>query len=182
MSEDMKRAQRAEAVRLAKGRTGDSRIDDMVDRRVADALSAAGWDGDRIATELMLLVPPAFRASYTRLFHTALKGDAGMDAGARRAAESAQLGKADGNRTKDSQIAVQSGGGKRFKKHWVIKDPKAFDFKARVDRRLRALARDIELTLEGGEIAESRHCGGCGQMTSSSWRFCPSCGDNLEEG
>jgi hypothetical protein len=170
-----------EKIEAAKGRTGDSRVDEMVDRRVADALSAAGWDGDRIATELMLLVPAAFRSAYTRMFHQALKGDAGMDAGARRAEEEARLGRSRGERTKDSQIALGSGGGKKFKKHWVVKDPKALELKSRIDRRLRSMARDIEFSLDGGELDDSRQCSGCGQKVSAGWRFCASCGHNLAE-
>lgn len=45
--------------------------------------------------------------------------------------------------------------------------------KARVDRKLRALAREIENELEGGKKGDVRKCTRCGKYAEDTWTYCP---------
>lgn len=45
--------------------------------------------------------------------------------------------------------------------------------KSRVDRKLRALAREIELELEGGKKGDVRKCTRCGKYAEDTWSYCP---------
>lgn len=159
----------------------------MLDDRLADALAAAGWDGDRIATELLMFIPGRFRDAYSNLFHAALSADAGTDGRGRSAEETGRLGRALGRPTSGQQIHKKSGGGKRYRTHWHVGDERALKLKDKIDKRLRALARDIETGLDdlAGVEADGRvrpTCAGCGQFLGADWRFCPGCGTSVEEG
>lgn len=59
----------------------------------------------------------------------------------------------------------------------------AMDYKKMVDRKLRALGREIEYWLESRGVeraeVEKRHglrCGGCGRFMEGGWKWCAWCG------
>lgn len=75
------------------------------------------------------------------------------------------------------------GGAKRktYKKYWVIADDKAVRIKDLVDRRLRAMARELKLELaaEGSTGADRMRCEGCKRYVQAGWQYCPGCGAGL---
>jgi len=54
--------------------------------------------------------------------------------------------------------------------------------KARVDRKLRALAREIEAELAGGSKGDVRKCTRCGRFGEDNWNWCPWDGAAMESG
>lgn len=61
----------------------------------------------------------------------------------------------------------------------IIKNERALDLKRKVDKRLRKLAKDIYVELEGGEIEEQVKCWSCHKLAQREWKYCPRCGDSL---
>lgn len=163
----------------------------MVDARVAEALSAAGVDTRRVALQVLYYLPDSFVQLYEELFDRALRiaGEAptGTEAGALGKAPSGTSG------SKGNKTQLRGGQGKKYKNIWVVKDDDALDLKHRVDKRLRALAREIQTELAFGRQAgedvglgrvlgkycPGNGCGGKGRLKSESWRFCPDCGKKL---
>ena len=75
----------------------------------------------------------------------------------------------------------------------IIKDEKAFNFKRKIDKRMRRLASEIDewmrsTKVAGVDISEAQgevsgggapRCGGCHKFIDREWRFCASCGGDL---
>ena len=75
----------------------------------------------------------------------------------------------------------------------IIKDEKAFNFKRKIDKRMRRLASEIDEWMRstkvagvdisegaGGEVSGGApRCGGCHKFIDREWRFCASCGGDL---
>lgn len=136
----------------------------IAERMFTDMMASAGVSVNRMAMEVLYFMPRQFRDSYVSLFRKALKGDdAGVDESGRRNNSVGTLGKAGGKNTatgKDvegeqrrtefasGQTAAVSGRGKKFQRHWTIEDERAFQLKELIDKRLRRIAREIELQLE----------------------------------
>lgn len=148
-------------------------IEQRVRARLAEVMSSAGVDHSRISLEVLYLLPPEFLDAYIELYHRAFKDS------------SSSIGNPDAisvKKTKGSQIrpAVQ---GKRYKNYWQIRDEKAFTQKQRVDRKLRALIKEIR-TGEAGKGAYRARCkggstGGCGRYVEEKWSYCGWCGNEL---
>lgn len=170
------------------------RIRRMAEARFADMMSTAGVDHGRMATELLFFMPKDFVDAYAEMFHRAFGGkdDSGANGRGQMDEEKRVLGKASGK-------GLQGLGGARrktYKKYWVIADEGASMTKTRMDKRLRGIAREIreslaeqepgdENTTGGSTGAErkadgSTRCGTCQQFVRRDWRFCPTCGTNIE--
>lgn len=117
--------------------------DKMADNRFTDLMASAGLTSDRMALELMYWLPTRFRDIYERLYLEALSGhDGGTGNRGQVAARDSALGKATNTGT-GKQLK-----GRRYKKYWTIQDEAVLALKERVDKRLRAMAREIEFELE----------------------------------
>lgn len=69
---------------------------------------------------------------------------------------------------------------------FLSKDPvaseKAMEERARVDRRLRKIARDIKSWYSGGAFSSNRICDGqCKKIGDGEWNYCPRCGGRMRE-
>lgn len=141
---------------------------------------------DKLATELLLLLPESFVKFYEDLFHKAYTGAGGESAMHGR---SGGLEKAKGQRgmTLGSEVGLQAKpGGKRWKNTsgMGVRSERAARVKDQVDQGLQALAREARDALapssdgENGGQGRSRKCTGekCGRFLKSGWRFCPNCG------
>lgn len=167
------------------------RVRKMVEAQVAAVLSAAGVDQKRVATQVLFYLPPEFVGLYEELFDRALK-ITGEEGGA--AERTGALGKAPSGTSgsKGNKTQLRGGQGKKFKSIWVVKDEDALDLKHRIDKRLRALTRDMQTEMMFGRQSRSdgvgailgkycpgKGCGGKGRLKSEDWRFCPDCGTKL---
>jgi len=174
---------RTEEEARRKATLDEMRIERLAEARFADMMSNAGVPVSRMSLEVLYMMPKSFTNIYAEVFTRACGGKDDGGSGARGASqdETAKLGKAKGK-------SGSGGGGKRFKRHWVIADEKMLDLKERLDKRLRSLARDALLEMEGlsGGREEDRkertQCATCKMLVSKDWRFCPTCGHNLEDG
>jgi hypothetical protein len=158
----------------AQYRTGVQReVDRQVERRLAEVMSSAGVNFNRVAIEILYMLPPVFVEAYGETFTRALgSADSGAQARGKGQERTADLARA--------KVKKTGGQGKRYKQIYVIKDERALETKLKADKRLRALARDMRLMLKGEEDAGSKaRCGGCSGFVSSDWRFCPACGHGL---
>lgn len=182
--------------------TSDIRVRDQVRMQIQELLVSAGVDHGRVAVEVLFWLPAGFVEAYQNLFMQALHlgdGDdrdkAGEDEGRIKAkVKSEKRGKPGG--------MSAAGGGKKYKKEWVVKDEEALEVKQRVDRKLMDLiqgeARKVMEAREGGEthgstpgvgvgggegeIVEAakpknggsgKRCRDCGKLMKGDWARCP---------
>lgn len=155
----------------------------MAQSRFTDLMASAGVSYTRMSQEILWFLPDNFVTEYSTLFHKAFGGkdDGGVNARGQSAAESGSLQKGK---------AAAKTNGKKYKKHWVIADEHAMRLKERIDKRLRAMARDIVEELEAahageagaasGKVDERSGCAGCGRFSQVGWKFCPSCGSSID--
>lgn len=149
-----------------------STLDDRLRGRLAEIRAAAGVPHAQISLEVLYFLPKGFLDAYAELFTRALKADGGEGARGEAQQQTGALGKA---------RVIGAGGAKplkkRFKKTFVVQDEKLLAVKTMVDKRLRALAREVETLLAGGEVeAATETCGKCRVVVKTSWRYCPRCG------
>lgn len=94
------------------------------------------------------------------------------------------VGKGNQMRMKDSDERVTrsgaNGGGDRGgSRRSIIKDERTFEFKRKIDKRIRRLAKEIDSYMRGmraGEDEEGRRCWSCQKFMEEGWIFCPACG------
>lgn len=167
-----------------------SSLDDKVRIRLAEIMSSAGVGYNSISLEILYMLPREFVDRYIELWHQALgptikaPGD-GM-------ARDGELGRAPTEtRLKGKVVGTGAGGaGKRLARAFSLRDEKAFNFKDRIDKRLRAIGRDIrdELRLiedrlqTGSEgVVNVIRCGRCGKIMAEAFKFCPYDGRIIKE-
>jgi hypothetical protein len=160
-------------------------IDRLVRARIAEIMSAAGVDQGRIGVEVLFELPPSFVRAYEELWRIAT-GEEGHDGQGRTRRNDAAVGVAGdpknrgggaGGRLRDTErsrerygeVVVRSGGSSRRAARGASRGggaglslgpEEALRLKERIDKRLRAVARDIaeELSmvygvdLETGEV------------------------------
>lgn len=162
-------------------------VDNAVRSRLTEIFAAAGLSSNRAALELLYLMPQDFLRLYEELFERALKLDGSSAAGALK--DAAVLGKAAGSnsRTTGRKTQLGSGGGKKYKIYWLVKDDGALSLKHVLDKKLRRLAREVRNDLDdlktmddGGEVKGKCRCGRCGMLMAKDWNFCPGCGQYAE--
>lgn len=145
-------------------------FDYAVRMRLAEWLSSAGVNENRIAVEVLYLLPPAFVSEYTNLFHAAL--NLGNDGHGEQDAEQIRVGKVAGHNTpgsggrggsridsgRNSEIGSLPGGaGTKGRRRGIfaVRDDARLAEKDRVDRSLRKLARGMATGVE----VEGSRCG-----------------------
>lgn len=158
-------------------------LDNAVRDRLTEIFAAAGLSSNRAALELLFLLPRDFLETYEKLFERALKLDGASAAGALKNA--AVLGKSKGgtSATTGRKTQLSSGGGKKYKTFWLIKDDGALALKHTLDKKLRRLGREVQNDLDdlqdmadGVEVKGKCRCGRCGMIMAKDWNFCPGCG------
>lgn len=162
----------------------------MADQKFTEMMAAAGVHPDRMALEVMYWLPKDFLDLYQELYIRALRNtDGGTGERGKAAQETADLAKAKRKTT--------GGGGKKFKRYWVIADETVLDMKTKVDKRLRAIARDMRGELEELDFHREREekstrqersklnspvisaCPECKIIVSKVWNYCPKCGCSM---
>jgi len=142
--------------------------DDKLRSRLAEIRASAGVPHSQISMEVLYFLPEMFLKQYQAMFMQALKSDGGEDARNKAQADTGEVGKATGGRT--------GGQGRRYKKSFVVLDERALELKTTIDKRLRAVARDIRASLAGEDVVNQRRqsqCTRCGTFLQSQWRYCP---------
>lgn len=139
----------------------------LAETRYIEMLASAGVSVNRVSHEVLYFIPTQFRDAYIHLFTSAMKGDdadasqqgkrneatgaLGREAGKNTATGTVGTGADKESRRTDlasGQTRAVGGRGKKYKRYWTITDERAFHLKERIDRRLRAIARDIEEELQ----------------------------------
>lgn len=133
----------------------------LATKMFTDMMASAGVSVNRMAQELMYFIPRDFRDQYIALFMAALKGDdCDADKSGKIMKATGDLGKASGKRKNDpgsldsGRGMGSGGGGKKYKKYWTIKDERALHLKDLIDKRLRAMGREIKEELAKWEESE----------------------------
>lgn len=181
-----------------------------------EMVSNSGLGMRNAAQQVFYFMPTDFTVAYEEMWY---KGTAGKDgggdgsggmsaSGGSSAQETAAVGKARVKNEwaggKNRAMFISDAGAKRkgYKKYWFIADEEALQLKDRVDKRLRAIARDIRDTLDnrdestigktdglnggsgtsmGGSAGGSSgsgtgfaaRCGKCGRAVKVDWNHCP---------
>ena len=120
----------------------------MAERMFTDMMAAAGVSARSMMAELLYWVPDEFRDMYFAVTVQALRGtDGGTEERNRAGDETAAVGKA--------ARKTHGGGGKKYKKYWVVADEDMLELKSRMDKRLRQMAREMREILEQNELFAS---------------------------
>lgn len=157
-----------------------------VQRRLADRMAAAGVPHSQISLAVLYMLPTEFVDAYVRLFEEALADP--TPGSLRDSGNEGQPAKVDA-RYKGKRPGI-TGGGKRYRTHWSIRDEAKFKLKGSVDRKLRRIALEISK----GTVRETDrelpciHCGsdlswavdGAGKRFRELLQYCPRCGKRLE--
>ena len=117
-------------------------------QQIAELMSSAGLGYNRISQEVLYMLPDGFIDMYMELWELAMGPVVKSPSAALE--ESGKLGKAKtDSRHKGTSKGVGQGGGagKRLKNGFMVRSEEALDYKELVDKRLRAIARDIKLEL-----------------------------------
>lgn len=147
-------------------------LDDKVRSRLAEIRAAAGVPHAQVSLDVLYFLPEKFLNAYADMFTKALRADGGEDARARSQHEAGEVGKATGHHF--------GGSPRRYKKAFVVLDERALELKSTIDKRLRAVAREIETILAGGEAQKKEvRCPSCGAYVQARWNFCPVEGSRL---
>lgn len=191
------------------GATTTQREEDMRRARI-EVMASAGVGYGRISIEALYLLPTEFTQAYVRMFEQALKeGPSGGGSGDKNplvgARDRPKLTRGTGRGDRPPGVALDmdpskgkgaaSGGGKRHREHWTIRDERALRLKGRIDRELLGLVEEIRLGMKrSGEKSSSRaagegsgpdssQCTGatCRRMMKTGWTWCPWCGQQKTE-
>lgn len=144
---------------------------------ISELASSAGLASDRVATEILLYLPPDFLTAYENLFWTCFTPQTSAPLAADRGLEHV---------IDYGQGPFASSGGKKYREYWVIRDEKAYRRKLRLDAKLKAIAEELveaeERARKGKEGGKDQRedntplCGGCGKFMARTHKYCPSCG------
>jgi hypothetical protein len=169
----------------------DKTKEDMRIQVLKELSASGGLAQNRIALEMLYLLPQVFIEQYTTLFFEALREDAkGTDLEARAGEMTSKVRKtkikvSDRRRNEAGELegavarGAQGEGTKRYRNAWVIRNEKALKLKTDIDRKLRLLSVEIATGLKPeGRVEGTRRCqgAGCGRYLKNEWRYCPSCG------
>ena len=156
----------------------EDRVAEEVNKRLAQAASAAGVDRGRVEIEVLFLLPPQFVRHYKEIFDRALADpikpnlDSGKDEGRIKAS-----GKPADPMKARSMGAAQPG--KRFVAGaWPIRDERALEVKRKLDKRLVTLVTGaLELVsmraADTQGTTNSARCPDCGLFQRVEWLRCP---------
>jgi hypothetical protein len=160
--------------------------EDRLRIRMAELMSSGGLGYNQISQEILYLLPRDFIDAYIHVWEMALGPAGGGDARGAQLARDANLGKHKTETAYKGKRIGAGGGGqaKRFKKFFVIRDDKALQLKGRMDRRLRNMAREMMLYIDGSRLTadgegsgegggRAIQCSKCGKIMVEGYRFCP---------
>lgn len=148
-------------------------LDDRLRSRLAEIRAAAGVPHAQLSLDVLYFLPKGFLDTYAELFTRAVKADGGESARNDAQQQQAGVGKATGPGAKTAK--------RRWKKTFVVQDERLLLVKTMVDKRLRALAREMQVLLDGGDVERATEmCGRCHTIVKPNWRFCPHCGKSAE--
>jgi hypothetical protein len=141
--------------------------------------------GSRIDGELVRLLPAGFSGAYEELVlrcFPVLRGDPAKDP------ESVVApGRAVRTRTSTGQTETRSGAHNARRSGLNTRDPlgseRALRLRARVDRKLRALGREMQTYLDAGNERRDqlRRCTRCRTFADTDWLYCPRDGAPTEQ-
>lgn len=159
-------------------------IDEAVARRIAEISAAAGVPHSRASLEVLYYLPTDFLAKYSELFNSCLRLDSGGVGGSPEEQPARVSGVWKG------KLPGVTGGGKRYKEFWIVRDDDLLELKKRVDKRLRAIGREIGVDLkastedkgQGDELHGRVRCTRCGRIMARDWNFCAQCGNHKPVG
>lgn len=134
-----------------------------------------------LEAEILSQLPREFVAAYTELWDRAFGTGAGP-------APTDGLGKAPRTygKTRTTSSGVDTVGSAPGRSKADGRDPlvseRALHDKARVDRKLRALTRDLRARLDGVAESGMRQCAGrCKRYGEPRWIYCPHCGGPMAD-
>lgn len=136
---------------------------------------------DAELTDAVRSLPSDFVSTYQLLFERALRvGSSGAnDAGEVGVAGASRVTRLSSGQT-ETRGGAKSGkksGGSRV----PIRSEASLAFKGKMDRRLRAITREIKFHLDGVDVGEAlRRCTVCRTFGESSWLYCPRDGKPME--
>lgn len=95
-------------------------------------------------------------------------------------------GKAEKGRTRSDQVETRGGAIQKKKlsasRTDVIKNLKSYQYKLKVDKRLRKMSKEIGEFLSDAEPTTVFHrCTSCKKTGESDWKHCPRCGAEMEQ-
>lgn len=147
-------------------------------KKLAAALSAAGLNDRQVAAEVLMYLPDGFVTAYEDLWHRA------YGTGAVRTSDVGRAGVVKNDVRLRSNQADRVGGVGVGKKAGasvtsIVHSGHAVNVKQRIDRKLRALAREIVAAMTDGDVRITlpRRCAGrCARWADPDWNYCPNCG------
>lgn len=152
----------------------------MVDRRKR-------MTQDTVGEEVVLrFLPPGLVLMYESLAHRGLVlGDSsGYDESVDTSVGQVTTGRTSSSQ-KEYSIRKSAGAGKYGSGRKVVRSEAAVEYRKKIDRRLRKIAKEIENFLSDEEVKPvvSKKCpsGRCGLFGESGWTYCPNCGTVLQE-
>lgn len=143
----------------------------------AKTLLSAGHPPSSVAAEVLLLLPEDFVRAYEGLYTevVGVKRDANPDSARSSAKRAVRV-----STGQEPQMNTVGGaGGRGFGPRSPVSSDEAQSLKARVDRKLRKIARE----LTRGERAHPRRCVGknCRKWAEPDWAWCPYCRSATED-
>lgn len=159
--------------------TGDSIVHRQ---RLAEALSRNGLSERAVAAEVLLLLPSSFLTAYEVLYLETWQKASGSISYGDETAENptATKWRVSTNQTETRGTASTKGRGS-IAKGLGIKSTRAQMTKEWADRKLRKLAREIEMRMSDQEGKVRRCAGKCRRLAEDTWLYCPNCGAPTEE-
>lgn len=153
-------------------------------QKLAEALSRGGLSDQAVAAEVLLLLPSDFVDAYEVLFLESWGNGPGHG--------SVRIGDVDGEspvatkwRTSTNQVETRGTASTKGRgstsKGLGPKNSRAAATKQWADRRLRKLAREIQMRLSDEDAPQRRCAGKCRRMAEDTWNYCPNCGAPTEE-
>jgi hypothetical protein len=143
-----------------------------------------GLRASDVALEVLRMIPEGFLLQYELLWLRGLKGGVSGPNGGDpdSAVEPARRV----TRTSTSQVetrgAAKSGGRRQgVSGRTLLGDLRAVAYRARIDRKLRALGREMARWADDGGQVRMRRCTRCRVWTEEGWNYCPRDGAPTEE-
>ena len=149
-------------------------------------------DGDA-SSAILRFLPDSFVLFYSGLVDRSY-GERRLDAsgsmapptGSPRVKAKKSSGRTNSGSVERTLVATGGSGKEKNRSEIGFKDEDSVDYRKKIDRRLRRIAREIEEFLAGGngESLKSgkRKCGGrCRKIGDPEWLFCPRCGGPMIE-
>lgn len=151
-------------------------------QRLAEALSRGGLSEQAVAAEVLLLLPAEFLTAYEVLYLEVWQGSGG---GVRVGDPEGETPRATRWRTSTNQTETRGTASTKGRgstsKGLGIKSTRAAATKEWADRKLRKIAREIQMRMSDEDGRVRRCAGRCKRLAEDTWNYCPNCGAQTEE-